>query len=108
MDDTCKSRGSVIILSAFEGSIVSFKGPLIEVKKQYNVYTLAPDFSKETLDSLIQLGARPIEIKLSRTSFNVFKDLMDLFRLVMIMRNIKPVIYLNTVHEKKEKTIKKM
>ena len=96
MDDTCKSRGSVIILSAFEGSIVSFKGPLIEdlVKKQYNVYTLAPDFSKETLDSLIQLGARPIEIKLSRTSFNVFKDLMDLFRLVMIMRNIKPVIYL--------------
>ena len=96
MDNVCRSRGSIIILSPFAGSLVSFKGPLIEdlVSKQYTVYALAPDFSRDTLDSLVNLGARPIEVSLSRTSVNVFRDFIDLLRLVMIMRKLKPVVFL--------------
>ena len=96
MSNRVKSRRSVLILSAFEGSIISFKGPLIEdlVKKQYSVYILAPDFSRETKNSLIKMGVRPVDVKLSRDSFNIFQDLIDLFRLVILMCKIKPDIFL--------------
>lgn len=90
------SHRSVLILSSFEGSIISFKGPLIEdlVKKQYSVYILAPDFSRETKNSLLKMGVSPVDIKLSRDSFNIFQDLIDLFRLVILMCKIKPDIFL--------------
>ena len=96
MSNTMKSRKSILILSAFEGSIISFKGPLIEdlVKKQYTVYVLAPNFSCETKKSLIKMGVRAIDIKLSRNSFNIFQDLIDLFRLVILMCRLKPDIFL--------------
>lgn len=96
MPNRVKSHRSVLILSAFEGSIISFKGPLIEdlVKKQYTVYILAPDFSRETKDALIEMGARPLDVNLSRDSFNVFQDLIDLCRLVVLMYKIKPDIFL--------------
>lgn len=90
------SPGSIVILSTFEGSIISFKGPLIEdfVKKNYKVYILAPNFSKETLESIKKIGAYSHEVELSRTGFNIFRDLMSLVKLVLIMRKLKPVIFL--------------
>jgi glycosyltransferase involved in cell wall biosynthesis len=96
MSSKVRFRRSALILSAFEGSIISFKGPLIEdlVNKQYSVYILAPDFSIETKNSLIKMGVSPVDISLSRDSFNIFKDLVNLFRLVVLMRKIKPEIFL--------------
>ena len=96
MSNKVKSPRSVIILSAFEGSIISFKGPLIEdlVKEQYSVYVLAPDISRETKNSLIKMGTRPINVRLSRDSFNIFQDLIFILRLVILMFKIKPDVFL--------------
>ena len=87
---------TVILLSAFEGSIISFKGPLIEdlIKKNYKIYVLAPKFSTETWSLLVAMGAKPVEISLSRGGLNFFKDLFDFFRLVVVFKKIKPEIFI--------------
>ena len=62
MHEKEKKLQSILILSAFEGSILSFKGPLIEdlIKKKYIVHVLAPNFSK-TSNKLINMGAKPMK-----------------------------------------------
>ena len=86
----------LVILSAFEGSIINFKGPLIEdlVQKDYKVHVLAPNISENTRSNLFKIGANPIEINLSRTSFNIFKDIKSLIELVIAMKRIKPEVFI--------------
>ncbi len=96
MHEKEKKMQSILILSAFEGSILSFKGPLIEdlIKKKYIVHVLAPNFSKKTSNKLINMGAKPYEISLSRNGLNPFEDLLNLIKLIIIMQKIKPDIFL--------------
>lgn len=97
----------MLIIASFPDSIIKFRGPLIKemLARGAIVYIAAPDLQSQSgvKDELLLLGVTPLEIKLSRTGMNPFKDiisLMDLTRLirgvqpnVMLAYTIKPVIY---------------
>ena len=87
---------SVVMVSGFEGTIISFKGQLLEdlVNKDYKVYVLAPNFSSDTLNSLKSIGVKPKKISLARGGFNIFRDLIDLIRLSIVIKKIKPEIFI--------------
>jgi glycosyltransferase involved in cell wall biosynthesis len=86
-------------------SILNFRGHLIRelVRRGFEVYALAPDYTDETRRELEDLGARPVDIKMSRTGLNPILDLFALVQLTLTLRELdsrsflafaaKPVIY---------------
>jgi len=95
----------ITIITSQAWSLINFRGPLIRafIEKGFCVYTLAPDFSDETRLKISEMGAIPVDVSISRTGSNPFKDLLDIFKLMRLMRwlksdiilayFIKPIIY---------------
>jgi len=93
------------IISNQAFSLYNFRGNLIKdlVNKGYLVYVFAPDFSKNNITKITDLGAIPISYNMSRTGFNFFKDVYNVFCLykkiselklnTIFAYTIKPVIY---------------
>lgn len=96
---------TVVLISPYAGSIVSFRGALISTMVQAGttVFVLAPDYTPDIRKAVKQLGAVPIDYSLHRTGQNLFHDLRTLWELWRVLRrlhpqvvlpyNIKPVIY---------------
>ncbi|MFC3703885.1 glycosyltransferase family 4 protein [Devosia honganensis] len=86
-------------------SLLNFRGPLIEaiVSRGHEVYALAPQLDRASMEALQALGANPVEITLSRTGLNPFRDTADTLKLRRLLAElsldavlafaIKPVIY---------------
>jgi len=70
----------------------NFRGPLIHemVKRNLEVYALAPDYDDETRKKVEQLGAKPVQYRLSRTGLNPFRDALNFLDLIFTLRRIKP------------------
>lgn len=97
----------ILIVASFAGSIVQFRGRLIEslVLRGHEVYVAAPGLSKgaAAFDALVSLGAVPCDVPMRRTGMSVVADLGLLWRLGRMMRRrsidvfigytVKPVIY---------------
>lgn len=96
-------RLALIANQAF--SISNFRGPLVRemVRRGATVYALAPDYDDASRAAVASLGAVPIDSSMSRTGMNPFRDVLDMLRLAIQLRNlkldttfayfIKPVIY---------------
>jgi len=96
-------RFALITSQAF--SIANFRGPLIAalVARGVAVFAIAPDYDAQTRDSVLALGATPVDCSLNRTGMNPVKDMLSVFRLAMLLRRlridvslgyfIKPVIF---------------
>lgn len=72
-------------------SLVNFRGPLFGeiVKRGHEAYALAPDFDDVTRKTLVELGVTPVDISISRTGMNPFRDLADLLGLRRKLSNLK-------------------
>lgn len=89
---------TVLIIASFPDSIIKFRGHLIKemLEQGANVYVASPDLERHSVvkDQLLRLGATPVEITLSRTGMNPFRDIASLIRLIRLMHKIRPDIVL--------------
>jgi glycosyltransferase involved in cell wall biosynthesis len=60
------------------------------VNSGYRVYALAPDYKDADIEAIKTLGAEPLKYSLSRTGLNPIRDFIDVFRLIFILRKLKP------------------
>lgn len=98
MNFPCAKKGSPFLLNAsFAGSIVSFRGTLIEelIKRGYEVHITAPDPTEQQRQAVAQLGAILHTVPLSRTGLNPISDLVYLRALHKLIKQIQPVFVLN-------------
>jgi len=91
----------IAIVSPYAGSIVSFRGSLIEalVKRGIEVYVLAPDYSLDVKDAVKDLGAQPVDYFLKRTSMNPFLEGKALRSLKKVLCAVKPDVTLGYMHK---------
>jgi len=87
-----RSKKLVIIVTSYSGSVISFRGSLITslLNSGASVYVLAPDFSLETRESLLSLGAIPFVFPLTRVGLNPLSDLCSLFFLLRFFARHRP------------------
>jgi glycosyltransferase involved in cell wall biosynthesis len=83
---------SIAIISSQAFSLINFRGALISalVEKKAVVYALAPDYTDELKRQVIDLGAIPVSIHMNRTGVNPFRDLLDMFKLTRLLRELRP------------------
>lgn len=86
----------ICIIGNQANSLLNFRGSLVEdmAKLGHDIFTLAPDFDKDTMAAARALGAKPIEFSLSRTGMNPVRDAADMLRLAFLLRKLKPDITL--------------
>ncbi len=95
----------ILIIASYAGSLVWFRGDLMKslIHNGFEVYTAAPNYNDEDLDSIKTIGAIPIQFNLQRTGLNPINDFQSIMELKSIIRvneidlvfpyTIKPVIY---------------
>jgi glycosyltransferase involved in cell wall biosynthesis len=85
-----RSKKLVAIVTSYSGSLINFRGSLISslLNSGVSVYVLAPDFSLQTRNSLLSLGAKPFIYPLNRVGLNPLSDLRSfLFLLRFFLRH---------------------
>jgi glycosyltransferase involved in cell wall biosynthesis len=88
---TCQKK-KIAIIGSQAFALWNFRGPLIQemVKRNLEVYALAPDYDNETREKVRKLGAKPVQYRLSRTGLNPFRDALDFLGLIATLRRIRP------------------
>lgn len=81
-----------MIVGTVASSIVGFRKGLIEilVSQGHTVYALAADYSENVMNEVRALGAIPMPYDMSRTGTNPFSDLVATFKLVRLLKKLKP------------------
>ncbi|MBN7777460.1 glycosyltransferase family 4 protein [Nitratireductor aquimarinus] len=76
--------------------MINFRGPLIEdlVARGHKVFALVPDIDASACEAILALGAKPVEIALSRTGTNPVKDLGSVICLRQKLAEIRPDVTL--------------
>lgn len=99
------AKKRILIIASFAGSLSWFRGDFIKylIYNDFEVFTAAPEYKKEDIITLRDLGAIPIEFNLQRTGLNPFKDFNSIIELKSIIKEnhinlvfpytVKPVIY---------------
>lgn len=87
-----KSAFCLAMISNQAFSIINFRGPLVTemIKRGCTVYALAPDFDDGSRAAVGALGAIPVDYSMSRAGMNPVRDAMDLFKLALLLRKLKP------------------
>lgn len=96
MSSKSNSPIRVAIISNKAFSLLNFRGELITdmLKRGTEVFALSPDYDENTRKMVRALGAKPLDISLSRTGMNPVREAVDLIYLVLILRRLKPDITL--------------
>jgi len=87
---------TLAIISSQAFSLVNFRGRLIAdlVAQGDRVYALAPDYTDDFLAQMRELGAIPVEFELTRTGMSPWRDLLDMMKLTVLLRQLKPDVTL--------------
>ena len=87
---------SCAIVTSQAFSIVNFRGPLIRdlVNAGVQVHALAPDYDDELRQKVLELGASPVDFRLTRTGMNPLSDGLDTLRLAGLLRRLRPDVTL--------------
>lgn len=87
---------SCVIVTSQAFSMVNFRGPLIRdlVEAGVQVHALAPDYDDELRQKVLELGARPVDFRLTRTGMNPVRDGVDTLRLAALLRRLRPDVAL--------------
>ena len=87
---------SIAIISSQAFSLVNFRGRLIVdlVANGITVYALAPDYTESFRTQVRALGAVPQDFDLARTGMSPVRDLLDMFKLMVLLRRLKPDVCL--------------
>lgn len=91
------SENTVAIVSVYARSLVSFRGALIRdlCSRHARVYALAPDYDHQSREQVKALGAEPIDHCLNRTGLNVAQDIWASYKLVLLLRELRPNVVLS-------------
>ncbi len=83
---------TIALVSNSAQSIANFRGPLVleMIARGHRVLALAPDYTAQSRAMVETLGARAVDISLARTGMNPARDLLDLARLAIQLREIRP------------------
>lgn len=83
---------SLAMISSIAFSIPNFRGPLVLalVASGVRVYALAPDYDEKTRAAVRALGAEPVDIAMERTGMRPGADLLNAFRLYLLIRRLRP------------------
>lgn len=86
----------IVIISSQSFSIINFRGPLIikMVSMGASVFALAPDYDEKSRAAVSFLGAHPVDFRISRTGINPWRDVCNMFRLVILLRRLRPDVTL--------------
>ncbi|TIN11640.1 glycosyltransferase family 4 protein [Mesorhizobium sp.] len=89
---TTINASRVVIVGSFAPSLVNFRGSLIEslVTEGHLVVALAPDLTADVVHRLRSIGAKSIQIELSRSSLSPLRDIQTIRSLRNLFREIKP------------------
>jgi len=89
----------VVLFCNSDGALANFRAPLIRalVKEGHDVVTISP--RSEYFEVLEEMGARPIEIELSRHSTSVFRNLKLLRDLLRTLRQERPDVVHSFTHK---------
>jgi glycosyltransferase involved in cell wall biosynthesis len=87
-------RFALITSQAF--SLSNFRGPLISMLVAHGVEVLAiaPDYDESTRTAVRAFGAVPIDCSFSRTGVNPIRDGIDMIRLAVVLRRLRPDVTL--------------
>jgi glycosyltransferase involved in cell wall biosynthesis len=85
-----------VIISNQAFSLVNFRGSLISalVRANVRVYALAPDYNDGLRQQIVALGAHPVDFQLTRTGMNPWRDILDMLRLIALLRRLRPDVTL--------------
>lgn len=85
------------IIGNYAPSLINFRGPLIEdiLARGHEVFALGPDIDAATAQALRALGAKHVEISLSRAGLNPLADLGTMLSLYRTLARIKPDVVLS-------------
>ncbi|MBU1297373.1 MAG: glycosyltransferase family 4 protein [Gammaproteobacteria bacterium] len=87
----------VVIIGTVALSIFGFRMPLIKalLKKRYQVFAFAIDYSIEQKNALLNMGVVPVDYDLSRSGLNPISDLKMMFVLMAKLNDLKPDVVLS-------------
>jgi len=97
----------IVVISNQAFSLVNFRGSLMRKWRDMGitVVALAPDYDDDHRRLVKDCGAEPMDFSMARTGMNPWHDVLDVFKLVKLLRKIKadisfsyfikPVIYGN-------------
>lgn len=90
--DTHPNQHRIAVIGNQIESMVNFRGPLIAdlVNIGMEVYAIVPGAFGTAAQNLKKLGACPVHVPIDRTGLNPIKDLLLFFRLLWILRDVKP------------------
>ena len=96
MSHKLNSRIIICVIGNQAFSLLNFRGLLIAemVAGGAKVQALAPDYDEHTRAAVRAFGADPVDFSLSRTGMNPIRDAKDTLRLALLLRKLKPDIFL--------------
>lgn len=82
------------LITSHAHSLVAFRSPLIRVLRARGmiVFALAPNFDDQTRAAVQAMGATAVDIPMSRTGMNPWRDARNTWQLAAILRQLKPDI----------------
>lgn len=86
----------VVLITAHAPSLLSFRTHLIcaLVAKGFKVWALAPNYDEYSRAAVLKLGATPADCPIDRAGMNPVRDLINTWRLFLLLRSLKPDITL--------------
>jgi len=87
-----ESGKHIMIVGSFAESLLNFRGDLIKelIRTGWRVTAAAPNFSSKIKNTLQGYGADYVEIPLERSGLNPVTDLMNLFKIIKIVKATNP------------------
>lgn len=86
----------ILVVGSYAESLINFRGLLLAemVRNGHEVFAAAPDASEQVRSKLSALQVHYCHINMKRTGMNPFQDLITLFSLRDLFREIKPDVFL--------------
>jgi len=86
----------ILVLGGLANSLVNFRGALLAemVRRGHEVIGCAAEDCPEVAEQLAAMGVRYVPLHFKRAGLNPFSDLLLLFRLVKLLRRLRPDIVL--------------
>lgn len=87
---------SILVIGGLADSLVNFRGALLAemVRRGHEVIGCAAEDNPEIADKLAAMGVRYVPLHFRRAGLNPLSDLVLLFRLVKLLRRLRPDIVL--------------
>ncbi len=87
---------SLALITSHAPSLIQFRAQMIRelIKRNVQVFAIAPNYEDEIRNEVKSLGAIPIDCPIERAGMNPIRDLINTWKLMRLLRRLKPDISL--------------